>query len=208
MSARVKRDLPRSVIDAHIAVLPDPPAPMDFDELFGGPGPVEVEVGFGKGRFLITSAEAQPETRFIGVEVRDILKEYVANRLAKRSLANAKVMGADARLFMRHAVTDGALDAIHFYFPDPWWKKRHHRRRIWQSPLFADFERALRPGGALHIASDVAMVYDEMRALASAQPLLTEDPSIDRAPPCTTNFEDKASRDGRPVGRTAFVKAG
>ena len=114
MSARVKRDLPRSVIDAHIAVLPDPPAPMDFDELFGGPGPVEVEVGFGKGRFLITSAEAQPETRFIGVEVRDILKEYVANRLAKRSLANAKVMGADARLFMRHAVTDGALDAIHF----------------------------------------------------------------------------------------------
>ena len=186
--------------------LPESPEPIDFDATFESEGPVEVEIGFGKGRFIVTSAEAHPGTRFLGVEIRDLLAEYVATRLAKRELKNAKVMGADARLLMNKAVADGALDAIHFYFPDPWWKKRHKKRRIWTSPLFEDFERTLRPGGVLHIASDVAMVYEEMRSLAAAQPLLVEDPSADRAPLCTTNFEDKAAVVGRPVGRTAFVK--
>lgn len=206
MTARVKRDLPRSVIEAHLAAMPEPPTPVDFAALFGRKAPVEVEIGFGKGRFIVTSAEAHPDVDFLGVEIRDLLVEYTATRLAKRSLTNAKVMSADARVFMRGAVADGALDAIHFYFPDPWWKKRHHRRRIWKSPLFADFERALKPGGVLHLASDVAMVYREMCALADAQPGLVHDPAADRAPLCTTNFEDKARIDGREIGRTSYIR--
>lgn len=206
MSARVPRDIPIEVIKEYVVEAPDPPRRLEPGSLFDSPGPVEVEIGFGKGRFLVTAAELQPKTRFLGIEIRHVLRDFVAARLAKRSLRNARVMQADARSFMREVVPDASLAAIHFYFPDPWWKKRHYKRRIWTTELFADFERTLTPGGVLHLASDVSMVFDEMRARADERTGLREDRSADIQPPCTTNFEDKASEEGRAVGRTAFVR--
>lgn len=206
MSARVPRDIPVDVIRSYVVEAPDPPRALDLAGLFDPPGPVEVEIGFGKGRFLVTAAELQPDIRFLGVEIRHVLRDFVAARLAKRSLTNARVMQADARVFLREIVPNASLQAIHFYFPDPWWKKRHHKRRIWNSELFAEFERALAPNGVLHLASDVAMVFDEMCACARERPGLREDRSAELEPPCTTNFEDKAGAEGRVVGRTAFVR--
>ncbi len=207
MSARVPRDMPAEVLAPYIVELPDPPRPLDLPGLFRQQGPLELEIGFGKGRFLVTAAELEPHKNLLGIEVRHVLRDFVASRLARRALTNARVMQGDAVTFMAHMVGDGCLDAIHFYFPDPWWKKRHHKRRIWTAPLFADLERALRPGGVLHLASDVPMVFEELCAQAEARPGLTRDDDATLAPPCTTNFEDKAARDARTVGRTAFLRA-
>ena len=144
----------------------------------------------------------------LGVEIRDALRDYVASRLARRRLVNARVMQADARRFMRYALEDASLQALHFYFPDPWWKKRHRKRRIWTEELFRDFERVLRPGGLLHLASDVEAVWESLVALADRQPGLVRAEDAVLPPLCTTNFEDKALRDGRVVGRTAYRRLG
>ena len=204
MSFRLPKNLPAERIRPFITKMPDPPAPLDLSAVFGRPGPFEVEIGFGKGRFLINAATEWPQTCFLGVEVRDVLRDYVALRLARDELLNARVMQADARQFMHHAIGDGTLQAVHFYFPDPWWKKRHHKRRIWTQDLFRDYERVLEPGGLLHLASDVEEVWETLTALAEQCPNLVRAEDSVLPPLCTTNFEDKALRDGRDVGRTAY----
>jgi len=207
MSARVRRPLAPDVIRPYLIEIPTPPAILDLEETFGRPGPFELEVGFGKGRFLLEAATQWPETCFFGIEIRHVLRDFCADRIARRELTNVKVMQGDARQLLAHALVNGTLNAIHFYFPDPWWKKRHMKRRIWTESLFRDFVRVIRPGGHLHLASDVASVYERLVPLATSLPELTEAPEAVVPELCTTNFEDKAIGSGRMVQRTAFVRA-
>lgn len=188
---------------------PPEPERLDWREVFGRTAPVEVEIGCGKGQWLVDAAAANPERDFAGVEIKNRQRLYVAERLARRGLANARIACDDGWTFLRDAVPPGSLAAVHLYFPDPWWKPRHRDRRIWTPRTFAAAAGALRAGGSLFIASDVEAVFAGMMASAAAVPaLIPADPEHD-APPASpgatpSNFERKAAEGARSVRRAVF----
>ena len=120
MTVRRVRHLPLEALGPYLLPLPDPPAPIDWPALFGNDHPVELEVGFGKGLFLLTAALAHPGTNFLGVEVVRKYQLFTATRMAKRHLRNVRLACADARLFLSDCVGSASLRAVHVYFPDPW----------------------------------------------------------------------------------------
>jgi tRNA (guanine-N7-)-methyltransferase len=190
---------------------PASPEIVNWTSIFGNDRPVEVEVGCGKGPFLVSAGQAHAETNFLGIEVLRGLQLYVATRLAKRNARNVRVACTDARRFFRERVPTASVQAVHVYFPDPWWKKRHRKRRVWTPEFAADCERVLWPGGRLHAATDVADYYQVIRDLLDRRPglrLVTESersgpPAPDEA---LTNFERKARQKGGSVYRAEYER--
>ena len=120
---------------------------IDWPALFGNDRPVELEVGSGKGLFLANAAMANPGHNFFGVELARKYARLAAERLAKLGISNAKVWPGDARDVLAHRVPDASLHAVHVYFPDPWWKKRHKKRRVFTETLVAPDRTGDRAGG-------------------------------------------------------------
>jgi tRNA (guanine-N7-)-methyltransferase len=137
------------------------------------------------------------------VEIVRKYQLFTATRMAKRELHNVRVCCADAGSLLRDRVMPGTVQAVHVYFPDPWWKKRHHKRRVFTAQFVATVVRALRPGGRLSVATDVEAYYRVMRELIEARPELRPVtppvPANDRD--YLTNFERKARLVGKPVYR-------
>jgi len=129
-----------------------------FAGVFAGrvprPLPLVVEIGFGRGEFLLTLAEESPQQAFVGIEYSPKRTLKMARRLAKRGLANVALVAARAETVLRDVLEDGSVACFWLNFPDPWPKKRHHRRRFVQSDTLARLARRLTPGGVLHIATD------------------------------------------------------
>jgi tRNA (guanine-N7-)-methyltransferase len=143
-------------------------APLDFAVLFGRTAPVTLEIGFGNGEALLTVAAAHPERDFIGIEVHRPGVGQLLNALAARGLSNVRVAIGDAREFLLQRVPEASLGAVHLFFPDPWPKKRHHKRRLVQ-PAFAELVRQrLRPGGWWHLATDWQDYAGHMLAVLEA----------------------------------------
>lgn len=187
-----------------------PPGPIHWQEVFGNDEPVEIEVGFGKGMFLLAAAQERPTTNFLGIEIERPFQLYVANRVAKRSLTNVRLACADARLFLRDYVADGSVAAIHVFFPDPWWKTRHRKRRLFTAEFAASCARVLGDGGKLHVVSDVAEYFAEIERLAAGQPALRALPLAEPGQPrhdmdYLTNFERKYRKEGRLICRGAWI---
>jgi tRNA (guanine-N7-)-methyltransferase len=185
--------------------------PIDWLALFGNNRPVEIEVGFGKGLFLVTEASARPEVNFFGVEIVRKYQLYAATRIAKRKLENVRLMCGDGLALLTNRVPPSTVSAIHVFFPDPWWKKRHHKRRLFTAPFVAASATALRPGGVFNIATDVREYYDVMRELIAAESRLAELPPPQEHAPAhdmdyLTNFERKARRQGQPIFRARFER--
>lgn len=125
------------------------------------PGPVEVEIGFGRGDFLLDRSLRHPATLFLGYEVKTKAARLMLQRLARYAVGNAWISDDDCRFNLPRVVEDGRLDAVHILFPDPWWKPQHKVKRIF-SPPFVDLLAAkVRPGGMLHFRSDV-QAYGEL----------------------------------------------
>jgi tRNA (guanine-N7-)-methyltransferase len=203
--------LPLEQLAPYLLAVPDPPAPLDVQAVFGNAHPVEIEVGFGKGLFLLNTATARPDVNFLGVEIERKYQLFTANRLAKRGLLNVRLGCADARLFLRDYVTAESVRAIHVYFPDPWWKQRHRKRRLWTLAFAAECVRVLRQGGRLHIATDVEEYFGVMAALLADQRSLRPLPPPDEKTPehdldFLTNFERKARKAGEAVYRAVYEK--
>ena len=180
--------------------------------VFGNARPVELEVGFGKGLFLITSATARPDTNFVGVEILRKYQLFTATRLAKRGLKNVRVACADARLFLRDCVPVAMLQTVHVYFPDPWWKKRHHKRRVFTAEFARQCLRALRPGGELSAATDVQEYSVIMSEVMTMLPQFRAAPPPEPGTPAhdldyLTNFERKFRKQGKPIYRLRYQKA-
>jgi tRNA (guanine-N7-)-methyltransferase len=188
-----------------------PLEPLDWTRVFGNGRPVELEVGFGKGLFLMTASQARPDVNFLGCEIVRKYVLFTATRLAKRQVANVKLVCGDAKWLLAEAVAPGSLQAVHVYFPDPWWKKRHQKRRLFTADFVAGCAKALRPGGRLHLVTDVADYFAMAQELLAQQPHLREVPppaptTGARADDYLTSFERKFRKEGRPIYRTAREK--
>jgi len=109
----------------YLCQVPDPPIPLDWSALFANDHPVEIEIGFGQRIVPIDLAQANPAVNYLGVEIERKHQLFTANRIAKRNLRNVRLAKADGRLFLRDFVIADSVQAVHVYFPDPWWKQRH-----------------------------------------------------------------------------------
>jgi tRNA (guanine-N7-)-methyltransferase len=134
-----------------------------WQAVFGNDRPVEVEIGPGRGDVLLDYAAADPSTNFYGIEIRRARADAIAARAAALGLSNVRVIAGDARCILTHFVPAASVTAFHVYFPDPWPKMRHRRRRLFQVDLPAVLARTLAPGGRVHLASDLEWLFEEMR---------------------------------------------
>jgi tRNA (guanine-N7-)-methyltransferase len=186
---------------------------IDWKQLFGNANPVEIEVGMGKGLFLLNSAIGRPDVNFFGIEIVRKYQLYAATRFAIRKLTNVKTVCGDARWILQRFVPAASAAAVHVYFPDPWWKSRHKKRRVFTAGFAADAARAIAPGGCMHIASDVEEYFGVMlailRQMAAFREMRSEmsTESLETAG-YHTNFERKARRKGTPVWRAEFERTG
>jgi tRNA (guanine-N7-)-methyltransferase len=188
-----------------------PPPPLDLTALFGNNHPVEVEVGSGRGLFLVNAGTDSKEVNFLGVEYDFKEGRRGARRLQKRELANVRVLGADARVVLRDYLPDRSARAVHVYFPDPWWKRRHKKRRIFDAAFVAEAARILAQGGLLHARTDVEEYFGVMTALvAENTAFLAMPPPLERLPEHDmdyhTSFERKKRKLGLPIFRACWQR--
>ena len=128
--------------------------PLNWSAVFGNSHSVEIEIGMGKGTFLTEQARSRPEINFVGIEWARWFWRYASDRLRRHGCLNARTVRAEAGFFLTEFVPAESISALHIYFPDPWHKKRHHKRRLIQPPFIALVEKILIPGGQLNIVTD------------------------------------------------------
>jgi tRNA (guanine-N7-)-methyltransferase len=187
------------------------PRPWDAAALFGRPAPLEIEVGSGKGLFLRSAATAWPDVNFLGIEVAYKYARFAAAGLVKRGLTNAMVVSGDALRVFAELLPDACVEAVHVYFPDPWWKKRHRRRRVVCGTFVRDVQRVLRPGGRFHLWSDVEEYFRTSLELIAAEtslsgPFEEPEPPAEHDMDYRTHFERRMRLAGEPVYRSRFIK--
>ena len=153
-------------------VLPYQTQALDPAALFGRQAPCVLEIGFGMGDATARIAESRSDTDFIGVEVHEPGVGALLRQIAERSLTNLRIVRHDAVEVLQHMIAPTSLAAVHVFFPDPWHKKRHHKRRLIQPALVALIASRLRPGGVLHCATDWEPYAEQMLQVLSAEPLL------------------------------------
>jgi tRNA (guanine-N7-)-methyltransferase len=185
------------------------PRPWAAASLFPRDAPVEVEVGSGKGLFLQSAAIEHPDRNFLGVEIAGKYARFAAARLAKLGLTNAMMVHGDVQRLFREVLPDDCLAAVHVYFPDPWWKKRHHKRRVMNAHFMREIARTLAPGGSLHFWTDVRDRFDATLELIAAQttlvgPLEVAERMAAHDLDYRTHFERRMRLAGRPVFRAEF----
>ena len=186
----------------------DLPAPLDLEALLPGPElPWEAEIGFGKGRYLLRRAGEEPGGRFLGVEIVSQYYRMARDRAAKRGLENLAVVRGDALFLMITALGSAWASAVHVYFPDPWPKDRHHKRRLFDPETVDLVLGMLRPGGTLWFASDFleygALVREILANHPAVQLAEVNEPWSDGA---RTNYEAKFIEEGRPIIRLAATR--
>lgn len=189
------------------------PEALDLDGLFGPGSPRVLEIGFGMGQSLAEMAAAAPGTGFIGVEVHRPGVGRLLHLVSEQGLRNVRVFCHDAVEVLRDCIPPEALDTVQVFFPDPWHKKRHHKRRLIQ-PDFVDLVvTRLRPGGTLHLATDWELYAEQMLEVLSANPELENTvadggyaPRPDGRP--LTRFEQRGTRLGHGVRDLLFRRRG
>ena len=199
------------------ADLPNPESGRIGHDFFfpGRPGrPFELEIGSGKGTFLVQEAAARPDTDFLGVEYAGEFFRYAADRVRRHAMENVRLLYADADEVVRCWLADACVRVVHLYFSDPWPKKRHHKRRVVQLASLRQFHRILQPGGELRLVTDhpelwawyqehVARVTDLFERRAFEKPASAAEGEV-----VGTNFERKYRREGRPFHAMTLVRRG
>jgi len=213
MPRRARRKLdPTLDLSRHYRGIDQLPRPFIQTPLFAREQPLEVEVGTGKGLFLAGAAGAIPEHNFLGIEVSHKYARYAAARLARQASENAVVIGGDALPLFHDWFPTASLAAVHVYFPDPWWKKRHKKRRLLNEQFLRDVERLLAPGGSLHFWTDVDEYFQSTLELIAATTKLTGPLPVAERPAehdldYRTHFERRTRKSDQPVYRAEFRKA-
>lgn len=178
--------------------------PLPFAAIFDLSRPVELDLGCGKGRFLLARAAAYPETQYLGVDrlLRRIRK--LERKIGRLGLGNVRLLRIEGAYALRHLLPRHAFRRIYLFFPDPWPKRRHHKRRLFNDDFRSLLWNALAPGGEVQIATDHLDYFAEMRAGLLADPRFEEIPAMVRSEAEWTDFELIFRRQGLPVGACGF----
>ncbi len=150
--------------------IPFAAAPLDLAGVFGRSGPVVLEIGFGMGETTAAIAQAQPDRDFLAIEVHTPGVGNLLQIIEGERISNLRIIQHDAVEVLQHMIADASLAGAHVFFPDPWPKKRHHKRRLLQLPLVATLARKLAPGGYLHAATDVEDYAQQMLEVFASTP--------------------------------------
>ncbi|MFM8709059.1 MAG: tRNA (guanine(46)-N(7))-methyltransferase TrmB, partial [Planctomycetia bacterium] len=169
-------------LSGHLLELAALPVPLDPAGLFPSAAPVEMEVGSGKGLFLATASAARPDLNFLGVEISGGYARLCAGKLAAQRSTNARIVHGDATSLAGSLLPDACLAAIHVYFPDPWWKARHRKRRVLSDAFLAHAGRVLVRGGPRHVWTDVEESFQEAMAAAAGNGLFRPAHAVDARP--------------------------
>ena len=189
--------------------IPFAPAPIDLDRAFGRAAPRVLEIGFGMGETTAAIAAAHPEIDYLAVEVHSPGVGSLLNRLEALGLTNVRIIQHDAVEVLEHMIAPGALDGVHLFFPDPWPKKRHHKRRLVQAPFAALLAARLKPGGYVHAATDWEDYARQILAVLAAEPALANAAAGFAARPASrpqTKFERRGVGLGHRVWDAVFRK--
>jgi tRNA (guanine-N7-)-methyltransferase len=190
-------------------VLPYQSAPLDLSASFGREAPKILEIGFGMGQATAEIAREHPDIDYLGVEVHTPGVGALLKLIGEQGIANLRIVQHDAVEVLRHMIPQAGLDGIHIFFPDPWHKKRHHKRRLIQ-PAFAQLlAERLRPGGYLHLATDWEDYARQMLEVLGATPLLRNSAETYAPRPHyrpLTKFEQRGMRLGHGVWDLVFLR--
>ncbi|UCG60062.1 MAG: tRNA (guanosine(46)-N7)-methyltransferase TrmB [Phycisphaerales bacterium] len=185
---------------------------IDFAELFGRHGPVHIEIGTGKATFLLNQAKAQPHVDFIGIEWARKYYRFAVDRMGRWGVTNVRIIRTDAAAFIRDHIAEECVDCFHIYFPDPWPKKRHHKRRLLSPANLEQMIRCLGSAGQIRIATDHSDYFERIQTVIRARSNTLEE--IEFLPTAGakgsewvgTNFERKYHKESRPVYTLAVQK--
>ena len=195
-------------------VVPFSGAPLPLETIFTNPNPVTLEIGFGMGESTAAIAQARPEMNFLGVEVYDAGVGALMQKAQAQGLNNIRIIQDDAVAVVRHGLEPESLAGAHVFFPDPWPKKRHHKRRLLKAEFVAALASRLKAGAALHIATDWPDYAQEILEVLLREPLLMNaSPNADGYCPRPdyrplTKFEQRGLRLGNPVADLIFLRRG
>ncbi len=174
--------------------------------------PLELEIGSGKGTFLVQQAPLQPDINFLGIEYAAAYWRHAADRVRRNNIRNVRLLYCEADFFLRNYVPDATFQQVHIYFPDPWPKKRHNKRRLVQAPFLRELSRVLTPNGRIRLATDhfdyfawmeehAAQVEDIYERLPFEKPESAGEGEL-----VGTNFERKYREEGRVFNGMVLVK--
>lgn len=184
-----------------------------LQSMLEAPGRIELEVGSGKGLFMIEAAARNPDTRFIGLELAVKYAELAQKRLEEQSIENGRFFACDAVEVVSRDVPDQRLSAVHVYFPDPWWKARHKKRRVLNARMLKSIQRVLEPNGVLHFWTDVLDYYQSTLELLAevttlVGPRFVDEPVSTHSMDYRTHFERRTRLNGMPVYRCQYLAEG
>jgi tRNA (guanine-N7-)-methyltransferase len=185
---------------------------LDFAGVFGRTGPVHIEVGSGKGTFLVNQARAHPKIDFLGIEWARKYYRYAVDRMGRWGLKNVRLIRADAAVFLAENIGNESVECFHIYFPDPWPKKRHHKRRFINDANLGQMLRCLKRGGTIRVASDHLDYFEHIKEVLTGRAGEVEE--VDFLPTAGadtgewvgTNFERKYLKEGRGIYAIAVRK--
>lgn len=188
------------------------PRPSTAMSLFGNDRPLELEIGSGKGTFLLAESGARPDVNFLGIEYARRYWIFAADRLRRAERRNARVVLTEAAAFVRDFIESESLAGIHVYFPDPWPKTRHQRRRLLQPAFLAELATKMKRGARLSIATDHREYFERIEAAVKRSPLIEVEFAVTGAAleseVVGSNFERKYRREGREIFLLAAEKRG
>jgi tRNA (guanine-N7-)-methyltransferase len=180
--------------------------PLNWRAVFDQPQPIEIDIGCGKGAFLLWAAQARPQHNFVGVERQLVRLRKVDKKIQRLGLPNLRLVRIEAGYFVSKLVPNRSVVAYHLYFPDPWPKRRHHPRRLFNATFVGELHRTLTQGGVVNVASDDTDYFTHIRKVMTESKGFATEPPETLPTEARTEFETVFHVLGKKIHRTRFVR--
>jgi tRNA (guanine-N7-)-methyltransferase len=209
----IKRPPPNVDLSSSLRQFEELPNRINSPTLFGNDLPLEIEIGSGKGLFLASASAANENHNFLGIEIVTKYAAYAAGRLVNAGVKNGMMISGNAEPLFAERIDPGGLEAVHVYFPDPWWKKRHRKRRVVNATSIVNISHSLRAGGRLHFWSDVLDYFEQTVELIAeitpelGVPIPEEEIEATHDLDYRTHFERRSRKHQIPVYRIRYEKS-